>query len=180
MLRPCSQGWPYFCYVRAGSWDLGLQWALLPISQCIWLPVSVAWYKPRQNGEWTNHLGSLLLMLSWQWCRCEYCHNILLRVFWLNPVTKLLPRPKQDYTNRVMLNVCVRAHWSPMCHYWAHTLLRDSHLCLQGTVISHYLKALDTDRRLFHPSVSVFRFPYFSIFYLPCLIVTVTACRCGT
>ena len=40
----------------------------------------------KTNGEWTNHSGSLLLMFSWQWCRREYCHNILLTVFWLNPV----------------------------------------------------------------------------------------------
>ena len=35
----------------------------------------------KTNSEWANHAGSMLLMFSWQWCRCKCCHSFSLRIF---------------------------------------------------------------------------------------------------
>ena len=57
-----------------------------------------------------------------------------------------LSRPRQDYTRHVMPKDCVSAHWSPMCQYQAHTLLRQSPFGYKAQ--SWVSKALDTDKRL--------------------------------
>ena len=125
-----AKGWLYPCDVRAGSWDLGLS-----LSWCKWLPVSVARPKLRLTVEWANHAGSMLLMLMWQWCRCEHCHSFSPRIFSKGSTNhrttpETLPnshhslemRPRQDYTHRIMINDCVSVHWSLMCQYSTLTL----------------------------------------------------------
>ena len=76
----------------------------------------------------------------------------------------------------VMLNDCISTHWSPVCQYSALTSLEDSPP-FASKAQSWFSKALDTDRRLyfslpyfgFRTSVSILRFPHFSIFHLPFL-----------
>ena len=73
-------------------------------------------------------------------------------------------RPRQDYTDSVMLNDCVSARWSPMYQYLALTSLRDSH-----RLPTRHIREPGNVRRLFfslpyfrfRTSVSVLRFPYF-------------------
>ena len=94
----------------------------------------------KTNGELANHAGSMFLVFSWQWYRCECCHGSSPRILtngWTNYKTtpetlanghrSLGMRLRQDYTHCVMLNDCVSSCWSPMCRYPAFTLLRNSH-----------------------------------------------------
>ena len=67
-------------------------------------------------------------------------------------------------------NDCVSAHWSPMYQYLALTSPRDSH-----RLPKRHIREPGNVRRLFfslpyfhfRTSVSVLRFPYFSIFHFP-------------
>ena len=69
-----AKEWLYPIDVRAGSWALGLQRASL--SWCMWRQTQT-----KTNNEWANHAGSMLLMLSWQWCRCKCRHSSSPRIF---------------------------------------------------------------------------------------------------
>ena len=109
--------------VRAGSWNLGMQRKSL--SWCIWPPVSVARPKPRLI------VSGPTMQALWFWCSCDSDADT--RIFHkesppvAQPVTNLLPIPRQDYTHRVMLNDCVSVCWSPIISI-SLTLLRNSHL----------------------------------------------------
>ena len=83
-------GWLY-PDMRAGSWDLELQQASL--SQIIHVTASECGQtQTKTNSEWVNHVGSMLLIFSWQWCRCK-CFSP--RIFAIGSTSyKLLPRPR--------------------------------------------------------------------------------------
>ena len=165
-----ASGWLYPCNVRAGSWDLGLQWASL--SWCMWL-----------HGQWIPRLmvSGATMRALWSWCsrdsdtdyyymqnfhrkkkkkkkkRCKCCHNFSPRTSGSTSY-KTTPKTEIDYTHRVMLN---SAHWSPVYTYLALTSPRDNQ--------PFGYKALNTDRCFsshFCTSVFVLLFPYFSIFHL--------------
>ena len=118
----------------------------------------------KTNSEWVSHVGSVLLIFSWEWCRYKCCHSSLPRLFangWTSyattPETLISSfgmRPRQDYTYRVMLNDC----FSARCMEFD---------ALVATWLSHHLEtfgykaqSLDTDRWLFFLT-SVLPFPYF-------------------
>ena len=95
---------------------------------------------------------------------------VIVRLQWLNQLQNcsrdtanthrsLGTRPKQDYTDSVMLNDCVSARWSPMYQYLALTSLRDSH-----RLPTRHIREPGNVRRLFFSLpyfVSVLPFPYF-------------------
>ena len=165
VLRPCSRRTLYTFIVRAGSWDLGMQRKSL--SWCIWPPVCVARPKPRLI------VSGPTMQALWFWCSCD--SDVDTRIFHkesspvAQPVTNLLPIPRQDYTHRVMLNDCVSVCWSPIISTWLSHILEIVTLWLQGTVVSCKPWGTKTDRRLFFSllyfrfctSVSVFPFLYF-------------------
>ena len=71
----------------------------------------------------------------------------------LEPLRYSQMRPRQDYSQRVILNDCVRAHWSPR-----HSPESLRHKTLIGGFSSH-----------FHACISVLWFPYFSFRTCPCI-----------
>ena len=141
MLRPCSQS--VALSLRYESQILGYRTAA---SVTIMMHVTVSecgQIHTKTNGEWANHAGSYapdqadVLVTVMQ---MECCHSSSPRIFikgltsykttpetLANNHHSLRLRPRQDFTHRVMLNNCVSAHWSLMCHYLALTSLRDIH-----------------------------------------------------
>ena len=137
LLRPCSQRVTLSLWCE--SQILGSRTAA---GVAVMMHVSAECGQTKTIGEWANHVGSMLLIFSWQWCRCDYCHRSLSRIFtkfWLNEFQNysrdrgknshhsFRMTPRQDLTHRVMLNNHVSARWSSMCQCLGLTSLGDSH-----------------------------------------------------
>ena len=99
-------------------WELGLG-AMTVVSIAITMHVTASQCDQTQsktNSEWAIRAGSMFLMFSWQWYRCECCQISSQRIFtngWTSYKTtpetltnshhSLGMRPRQDYTHSVML-----------------------------------------------------------------------------
>ena len=118
VLRPCSQ--KMTLSLQCESQILGSKTAANVAITMLVTESECGQTQTKTYGEWANHVGSMLLILLWQWCRCKCCHSSSPRIFTngstsyeMTPETlanshhSLGMRPRKDYTDSVMLNDCV-------------------------------------------------------------------------